>query len=464
MPSNFPSSLTSRAAACSDRERDVANSKRGAQTRAAAARVVDAVVQHGRSLDAALAEFEIGIDEADRSLLRMLCFGSIRHHWRLQSWLRQLLDKPIRKRDRIVQSLLSVGLFQLSDTRVPDHAAVSQTVEAARLLRQPRYAGMLNACMRRFQREAIAARVASSDEVRFDHPGWLLEALASDWPEDWQAIAEANNERAPMWLRVNRQRGSVADYAARLQARDIEATTLAAVPQALRLSRAQPTDALPGFADGDVSVQDGGAQLAAPWLLQGGGGRILDACAAPGGKSAHLLELAGSEIDLTCLDIDKNRAASITAGLNRLGFDATVVSADASKPEEWWDNTPFNAILLDAPCSATGVVRRHPDIKILRRASDIGRLAALQASIIRALWPLLAPGGRFLYVTCSVLRAENEDIVEAFLAETTDAVETQLLPNNNNSDVMQRMARGYQVLPGTAGLDGFYYACLEKVS
>ncbi|MGB5165769.1 MAG: 16S rRNA (cytosine(967)-C(5))-methyltransferase RsmB [Woeseiaceae bacterium] len=442
----------------------MANSKRGAQTRAAAARVVDAVVQHGRSLDAALAEFETGIDEDDRSLLRMLCFGCIRHHWRLQSWLDQLLQKPIRKRDRIVRSLLSVGLFQLSDTRIPDHAAVSQTVEAARLLRQPRYAGLLNACMRRFQREDIATRADHTDETRFDHPEWLLEALAKDWPDDWQAIAEANNDRAPMWLRVNTQHGSVADYAAQLQARDIDATTLAVVPQALQLSKAQPADALPGFADGDVSVQDGGAQLAAPWLLQGISGRVLDACAAPGGKSAHLLELAGSEIDLTCLDIDKTRAASIKEGLDRLGFNATVLSADASKPEEWWDNTPFDAILLDAPCSATGVIRRHPDIKLLRRASDIDRLAALQASIIRALWPLLAPGGRFLYVTCSVLQAENEDIVEAFLGETADAVETQLLPNNNISDVMQRMARGYQILPGTAGLDGFYYACLEKVS
>jgi len=442
----------------------VANSKRGARTRAAAARVVDAVVQHGRSLDAALVEFEADIEEGDRSLLRMLSFGCIRHHWRLQSWLEQLLDKPIRKRDRIVRSLLSVGLFQLTDTRIPDHAAVSQTVEAARLLRQPRYAGLLNACMRRFQREDIVARAASSDETRFDHPAWMLEAIARDWPEHWQTIVQANNERAPMWLRVNSQRTSVEEYAARLAALDVEATALAAVPHGLRLKDAQPTEALPGFAAGDVSVQDGGAQLAAPWLLQGISGPVLDACAAPGGKSAHLLELGGSEIALTCLDIDKNRAASIKDGLDRLGLNATVLAADASKPEEWWDKTLYNAILLDAPCSATGVIRRHPDIKLLRRADDIKQLAALQASIIDALWPLLAPGGRFLYVTCSVLRAENEDIVDAFLLKTKDALETQLLPNNNISDVMQRKTRGYQVLPGTAGLDGFYFACLEKVS
>jgi 16S rRNA (cytosine967-C5)-methyltransferase len=442
----------------------VANSKRGARTRAAAARVVDAVVQHGRSLDAALVEFEVDFDDSDRSLLRMLSFGCIRHHWRLQSWLDQLLDKPIRKRDRIVRSLLSVGLFQLTDTRIPDHAAVSQTVEAARLLRQPRYAALLNACMRRFQREDIAARAASTDEIRFDHPAWLLEAIANDWPEHWQSILQANNERAPMWLRVNSQRTSVDEYSARLAALDIVTTTLAAVPQGLRLKDAQRTEALPGFAAGDVSVQDGGAQLAAPWLLQGISGRVLDACAAPGGKSAHLLELGGAEVALTCLDIDKSRAGSIAEGLDRLGLNATVMAADASKPEEWWDGTPYDAILLDAPCSATGVIRRHPDIKLLRRADDIERLAALQASIIEALWPLLAPGGRFLYVTCSVLRAENEDIVEAFLVKTKDAVETQLLPNNNINDVMQRKTCGYQVLPGTAGLDGFYFACLEKVS
>ena len=426
--------------------------------------MVDAVLSSGRSLDETLASIETEVGERDRPLLRMLCYGTLRSHWRLQSWIDQLLERPLRKRDSIVRSLLSVGLYQLTDTRIPDHAAVSETVEAARMLRRPKYAGLLNACMRRFQREEIAAGEPRTEEARFDHPTWLIDAIRRDWPVDWEHILRENNERAPMWLRVNTARVARDEYLERLGEADIVAEAVPGHDAALRLAEPVAVDALPGFADGDVSVQDGAAQLAAPWLLQGVSGRVLDACAAPGGKSAHLLELGRDGIELTCVDVDQQRLEAVTANLDRLGLAATVCAGDASNPERWWDGEQFAAILLDAPCSASGVIRRHPDIKLLRRAGDIDRLAALQASILGAMWSLLAPGGRLLYVTCSVLAAENDGVVGAFLDSHADARENDLLPNNNISAVMRQKTCGYQVLPGSSGMDGFYFACLEKVS
>jgi 16S rRNA (cytosine967-C5)-methyltransferase len=297
-----------------------------------------------------------------------------------------------------------------------------------------------------------------------DHPQWILDTLKADWPDDWQDIAAANNARAPMWLRVNPAYGSAADYLGLLEAEGIDGELLAAAPQAVRLAEPQSVDTLPGFADGWVSVQDAAAQLAAPWLLDGVSGRVLDACAAPGGKSGHLLELAGNRIDLTGLDIDATRLGEISANLDRLGLNATLIAADASKPDEWWDGKRFDAVLLDAPCSASGVIRRHPDIKLLRRPTDIGELARLQAAMLDALWPLLAPGGRLLYVTCSVFAAENDEVVMRFLEKNDDARENEVLQNNNIHDLMRDKACGCQILPGTKGLDGFYYAGLTKVS
>lgn len=241
-------------------------------------------------------------------------------------------------------------------------------------------------------------------------------------------------------------------------------TLLNAAPQAVRLAEARPVDALPGFADGHVSVQDAAAQLAAPWLLEGVSGRVLDACAAPGGKSGHLLELAGDRMALTCIDKDAARLREVSANLDRLGLDATQLVADASNPGEWWDGTQFDGILLDAPCSASGVIRRHPDIKLLRRAGDIGEFARTQSAMLSALWPLLATGGRLLYVTCSVLAAENDAIVGRFLEANADAQENDVLQNNNIRDLMRIKACGFQILPGVEAMDGFYFACLEKDS
>ena len=436
----------------------------GAATRAAAARVVDAVFAGGRSLDDAIAEFEQSLRPADRALLRMISYGCLRHHWSLGSVIDHLLDRPLKKRDRIVRSLLAVGLYQLTGTRVPDHAAVSATVEAARLLRRAQHAGLLNATLRRYRRERGSLAIDLPREARYDHPSWLIDALERDWPDDWEAILTASNERAPMWLRVNRQRCEREAYRARLSAGGVESSPLPGFEDALRLEAPVPVDALPGFADGDVSIQDAAAQIAAPWLLDGTRGDILDACAAPGGKTAHLKEIGGNCVDLTSIDVDPHRVRLISETLARLGLAATVRVHDASEPIRSGQSAGWNGILVDAPCSATGVIRRHPDIKLLRRASDIDGLNALQARILAACWAGLAPGGRLLYATCSVLVAENDGVIGPFLESNRDAREHRMLPNNNIRDVMRRTARGYQVLPGTAGLDGFYYACLEKVA
>ena len=438
--------------------------RRGARLRATAAQIVDAVVSDGRSLDAALRASEDRVAADDRALLRLLCYGVLRHYWRLQFWIEALLDRPLKPGDRVVNALLAVGLYQLNDTRIPDHAVVSQTVEAARSLRRPKLASLINAILRRALRDRIFDTLPSNECALHDHPEWLLDVLKTDWPDDWRDIVAANNARAPMWLRVNPAATSAPEYAEQLAAQEIACELLAAAPQAVRLTEPRPVDNLPGFASGHVSVQDAAAQLAAALLIDGTRGRVLDACAAPGGKSGHLLELGGDRIDLTCVDSDEMRLGTVAANLDRLGFDATLIAADASKPSEWWDGELFNAILLDAPCSASGVIRRHPDIKHLRRATDIPELARLQASLLEALWPLLAPGGRLLYVTCSVLAAENDEVVARFLNTTDDAREDDVLQNNNIRDLMRDKACGQQILPGTAGLDGFYYAGLKKVS
>jgi 16S rRNA (cytosine967-C5)-methyltransferase len=440
----------------------VSNIKRGARVRATAAEVITDVTGGGRSLDAALGAREAQLPAEDRPLLRLLSYGVLRRHWRLMFWLGSLLDRPLRPRDRVVNELLATGLYQLSETRIPDHAVVSQTVEAARTLRRPGLASLVNAVLRRALRDRIFDTTPSQENAVYDHPDWLLRAFKTDWPNDWESIVAANNERAPMWLRVNSARGSAAEYALRLEELGIESHAMDGIPHALELAQPQPVDVLPGFAEGDVSVQDAAAQLAAPWLLEGVAGRVLDACAAPGGKTGHILELGTP--DVVAVEKDATRLTAVADNLDRLGLDATLIAGDASKPEKWWDRQPFAAILLDAPCSATGVIRRHPDIKHLRRPADIGELSNLQAALLDALWPTLLPGGRLLYVTCSVLAAENDGVVSGFLERTADAREDDVLHDYNIRDLMRDTACGRQVLPGTARMDGFYFAGLTKVS
>ena len=449
----------------------------GGAIRAEAARAVDAVVTRGRSLDDALAEADLRTPVADRPLLRMLCYGVLRSHWRLKAFAAGLLERPLKSRDSVIDSLIAVGLFQLTESRIPDHAAVSLTVDATRSLRRPKYAPVVNAVLRKFRRERgehAIDREPPDDEARFNHPAWLIARLKSDWPGQWRQILAANDARAPMWLRVNRTRMTTGEYLQQLeQLRKPGAevaeergsnTTLAGFDQAIRLAEPAAVAALPGFEAGLVSVQDAAAQLAAPWLLAGGGLRVLDACAAPGGKSGHLLELMDrtEEASLTALDADLARLALVGDNLARLGFTATLKAADASGPEDWWDGEPFDRILLDAPCTATGVIRRHPDIKLLRREADARHNARFQLTLLEALWPLLAPGGRLLYVTCSVLAEENDAVVTEFLRQCPSADEDQVLPNYNIRDLMYRKACGFQILPGDRDLDGFYFAALRK--
>ncbi len=434
----------------------------GAKVRAVAAEVVDAVVTGGSSLDAAVAKHEQRAAANDRPLLRMLCYGSLRNHWQLQAWVQQLISKPLRKRDHIINSLLAIALYQITEMRIPDHAVVSTSVEAARQLRRPKLAGLVNACLRRFGRENMAATEGGDEPSEWNHPAWMIERVRQDWPDDWRSILTANNERAPMWLRANASKNTAAAYLERLHAANIEADLLAGWPDAVRLTAPQAVESLPGFAAGDASVQDAAAQIAARWLLRDVKGRVLDACAAPGGKSAHLLEVGADNVSLVALDNDASRLEYVAENLARIGRDATIIASDASKPEQWWDQVPFDGILLDAPCSASGVIRRHPDIKLLRRESDLDNLAEQQRALLESLWPTLAPGGTLLYATCSVFTAENDEVTKQFLGDHGDAQENDLLPNNNIRDLMRRKACGYQILPGSAGLDGFYYAAIQK--
>ena len=430
----------------------------GALTRALAARAVAAVLARGQTLDAALEQVLGGGDalaDRDRSQVRALAFGAVRGHHRNQALLKMLLNKPLKGDDRVLEALLSVGLFQLADPDQPDHAAVSTTVAASRLLGEERASGLVNATLRRYQREAPALleRLRADPAAACSHPGWLVERLRADWPERWPAIVAANQGHPPFWVRVNRRRGSGADYAARLVAElGITAVPIAGRPDALRLESAVPVQRLPGFADGLVSVQDAASQLAAPLLAPEPGMRVLDACAAPGGKTTHLLEVADGRLDLLAIDVDAGRLALVDNNLRRLGLAATLLAGDATTPDAWWDGRPFDRILVDAPCTATGVIRRHPDIKLLHRPEDIAGFRTRQRLLLDRLWPLLAPGGRLLYSTCSLLRAENQLLVGEFLATGVARLEPAT------------PAPGLVLLPGDRDTDGFYYALMGPVA
>lgn len=431
----------------------------GPDPRVLAARVLVAVAHAGRSLGTELPRHTAGLgDERDRRLTADLVYGVLRGYWRFRALVRRRLRQPLRARDADLEALLLVGAYQLLDSRTPAHAAVSSAVASTRTLGKPWASGLVNAVLRGLAGDAAEAADALRDpEARWSHPAWLIDALRAAWPGHWQAILEAGNTRAPMTLRVNLRRTGRDAYQHELARTGIEAAALPDLPAALTLARPLDVRALPGFAEGLVSVQDAAAQLAAPLLAPRPGERVLDACAAPGGKTAHLLELCPGLGELVALDEDAGRLERVGETLDRLGLRATVVLGDASEPARWWDGRPFDAILLDAPCSATGVIRRHPDIKLLRRADDLPRLAARQRLLLAALWPLLAPGGRLLYATCSVLPQENADCVNDFIAAQNDAF-LQQLPVPWALDT----GAGCQILPGTRDMDGFFYARLLK--
>ncbi len=442
----------------------------GAQTRAAAAFAVDQVLAHGRSLDKALkTALSDQMPDRDRALVKALTFGALRWHHRHRLIIGELLDRPLRSRDRILESLLSVGLFQLIDTRQPGYASVSATVDATRRLQRPRASGLVNATLRRFQREqnALLPKVLARDEGRYSHPQWLIDRLCTDWGEQVQQILTFALARPPMWLRVNAAHGDTSAYADLLQSTlGIDVVTLEGFPAAVCPAQPIPVIDLPGFADGWVSIQDAAAQLAAELLDAVPGMRVLDACAAPGGKTGHILERAGGRLDVVAVDIDSVRNEMVAQTLSRLGYTAQILTGDVQTPEAWNDagntDATFDRILVDAPCSATGVIRRHPDIKFLRRPEDIQAFAARQGDILDALWPLLKPGGRLLYATCSVLKTENHEVVARFLRQHPDAAEVRSPDIAVPKIVVAAPGPGYQLLPGTANTDGFYYALMER--
>ncbi len=426
--------------------------------RETAARAVQEVWDQGRSLTAVLPRYLARLPADQRGFTQALCYGTLRWGLRLDAIAGELVEKPLRSRDRDVHFLLLVGLYQLIHLDTPPHAAVSETVAAADRLGKGWARGLLNGVLRRFLREraTIEATVDRDDAAALAHPPWLLEELRAAWPGEWCAIAEANNAHPPMTLRVNRLRSSREAYLEALRAAGIAAAPTRYAPDGVQLVEPVGVERLPGFAEGACSVQDEAAQLAALLLDPAPSERVLDACAAPGGKTGHLLEIA-PDAEVVALDRDPERLERVRENLDRLGVRATVLAGDAAEPAGWWDGRPFDRILLDAPCSATGVIRRHPDIKLLRRREDIDVLAAEQARLLRALWPLLRAGGLLVYATCSILPQENARQITTFLSERDDARVV-----GPNTEWGRAAETGRQILPGEDAMDGFYFAALIK--
>ena len=375
----------------------------------------------------------------------------------LEGILDLMLDKPLRSRDRDIRALLLCGLYQLEGTRIPDHAAVSATVAATRDLGKTWARGMTNALLRRYQREGPQLMAALDEAARHRHPEWLYQALRSQWPEQADAIIAANNAQPPMTLRVNAAKVSRESYRDRLITAGIKAHPGKLGPQALQLDQPRDVHQLPGFDDGLVSVQDEAAQIAAILLQARAGDRVLDACAAPGGKACHVLELQPQLGGLVALDPDSQRLDRVRENLDRLSLQALLVCADATDPPPEFALESFDRILVDAPCSATGVIRRHPDIKLLRREGDVAPMATTQLQILQGVWPLLRPGGTLLYVTCSILARENDQVIAAFIGGRKDACHGSVkvpwgLPT----------ATGRQLLPTVDGPDGMFYAFIHK--
>jgi len=425
-------------------------------SRSVATKIICRVVTNGQSLTSALEnELSFVSNVGDHALIQAICYGTLRYYHCLDFILNQLLRKPLK--DQEIKVIILVGLFQLKYMRIKSHAVVSQTVSAVN--KKIWAKGLVNAVLRNYLRqEQNLNNLAEKDELaKYAHPKWIFDLLKTDWPEYFEDILSENNQQAPMVLRVNQLQTTTVRYLQKLQENDISAFISPVTDAAIVLDSAVPVDQLPNFKKGDVSIQDAAAQLAAGLLDVQAGHRVLDVCAAPGGKATHILETQPQIKKLVAVDIDEKRLLSINENLQRLNIKADCISGDACHPSQWWDNQLFDRILLDAPCSAMGVIRRHPDIKLLRRLEDIKKLQQLQKKILDAIWPLLKPGGNLLYVTCSILKIENSTQISDFLSRTPDATE---LPICSNWGIVQ--AHGKQILTGENGMDGFYYACLRK--
>ncbi len=422
--------------------------------RAVAAQVLMSVEQ-GQSLSQCLPPALGRLPENQRPALQALCFGTCRWFYRLDGELGRRLKRPLKSADRVIHHLMLVALFQLRQSQQAPYAVLNESVEACRSLDKPHLTGLVNGVLRSAEREGEPE--PTDDSQRYAHPPWMVEKLRHNWPHDWTAILDANNTQAPMTLRVNARRFGRDTYLEHLEAAGIQGQPTPFAPHGIQLGAPVPVDRLPWFQDGAVSVQDEAAQLCTTLLDLAPGQRVLDACAAPGGKTCAILEACEGLKEVVALDESAERLPRIEENLERLDLPATVQQADAADIDQWWDGIPFDRILLDVPCSATGVIRRHPDIKLLRRESDIVPLATIQLGLLDALWKTLSPGGRLVYATCSVFPQENHRIIRRFLKQNDQAQLVDL-------DVTwgRETEAGRQLLPVPHSHDGFFYAVLEK--
>ena len=436
--------------------------KNKADARRLALKVLQAVIVQGESLSSCL---PVILKQAqtpkDKAFAQMLIYGVLRWYWRLTTVLPLLMKKPLKEKDSDIQIILLMALYQLMDTRVPDYASVDAAVSLARKQKKSWATGLVNGVLRNFirfqdkQKEELEKKLQSKPQALYSHPQWIIDRLKKDWPEQWRQIMQQNNVQAPMVLRVNQQQITVDDYLSKLNV-PVQKNSKPKKDSAVFLEHAVDVTELPGYEEGWFSVQDAGAQKAAQLMDLKAKQNILDCCAAPGGKTCHMFEIE-PDINMTAMDISDQRLLRVQENLERLGFSAELLAGDAVQPEQWWDGDCFDRILLDVPCSASGVIRRHPDIKLLRRPQDIKQLVETQQNILRKIWALLKPGGKLLYATCSVFKDENENQIATFLQQQPDAEEIKI-----NGDWGQARPHGRQILTGEKGMDGFYYALLTK--
>lgn len=430
--------------------------------RAHATRLLGQILFEGYSLSALLPEYKKACREPkDAAFLQSLVFGTLRHYYLLEQLYKPLLKSPLPDKDQICYPLICVGVYQLKFMRVPHHAVLSETVEAARVLGKPRLTGLINAVLRNYlrQQDSLETRALRASEAKYNHPAWMIRRIQKDWPDQWQAIFAANNSHPPLSLRVNTRCITTAEYLEMLSAAGISAERADPMLPAISLNAACDVRELPGFASGCFYAQDVAAQAAATLLDLKPAQRVLDVCAAPGGKTTHIAEIEPKLAALLAVDNAPERCARIIENLERLQHKATVIEGDACSPDSWWDGQAFDRILVDAPCSATGVIRRHPDIKLLRRETDVAVLAEQQRKLLDAVWPMLKPGGILVYTTCSILNEENEAVVAGFVKNHADALISTI-----DMTVGIKRTLGHQVLPGQGNRDGFYYARLQKTS
>ncbi len=435
--------------------------------RGLAAKCCYAVIDQGRSLSDELPKQQEKLQGKDKGLLQEICYGVLRYLPELENEIRQLMQKPIKGKQRVFHFLLLVGAYQIRYMRIPDHAAVSETVAATGALKNRHMKSLINGVLRNFLRNIAAQDTVANnqqpllpDAIQFNHPSWFIKKLKDAYPNQWQEILNANQQRPPMWLRVNEQHHTNNAYQTLLTSDNIDIANIEPFSQAIALEKPVDVARLPGFEQGWVSVQDAAAQQAAHLLDCQPGDSVLDCCAAPGGKTCHIIEKTPDIATMLAIDIEESRLARVHENLTRLHLTAEVIVADAAQ-QNWWSGEQFDRILLDAPCSGTGVIRRHPDIKWLRKADDITQLVTLQKQILANIWSLLKPGGTLLYATCSILPEENSQQIRTFLLEHGDA---ELVSLDKYCLIKDKNQIGWQLLPDANNMDGFYYAKLLKLN